>query len=225
MGNEKSVLRWGGLAGILGGVLFIVTIVILLGFVPVAPATAAGLVMRWPDVRVAVTVGDALYLVADMLWIGLFVALYRALRGSSLAPALFGSVLSLLGPVVQSVGGLPPVVFGRISDLYHASGVSPADQATLVLLWQAAQASFNETDTVAFVLWNVGYIVLGLAMFKAPAFGKRFGGASVVLGVAGVVGISLFAVDSTSFAPFGILAFIVFPIIFGWKLYSQSRKT
>lgn len=222
MDQEKSVLRWGGLAGILGGVLFILTIVILLGFVPAAPATAAGLVMRWPDVRVAVTLGDALFLVADILWITLFLALYRALRGNSLAPALVGSVLSLLGVVVQLVGGLPPVVFGRISDLYHAPGATPVDQASLVLLWQSAQAMFNETDTVGFILWNVGYIILGVAMLKAPAFGKAFGGLSVVLGVAGIVGISFFAVDSASFSPFGILAFIIFPIVFGWKVYSLS---
>jgi hypothetical protein len=60
-------------------------------------------------------------------------------------------------------------------------------------------------------------------MLRAPAFGKVFGGLSVVLGAAQVLGISFFEVDSASFAPFGILAFIIFPILFGWKLYSLSR--
>jgi hypothetical protein len=225
MSKERSVLRWGGLAGILAGISFILTIIILLGLVPAAPTTAAGLVMRWPDVRLAITLGNAIYLVADILWITLFLALYRALRGTSLAPALFGSVLGLLGVVVQAVGALPPVVFGRISDLYHAPGVTTVDQATLALLWQAAQASFNETDTVGFLFWNVGFIVIGVAMLKAPAFGKVFGTVSVVLGMAGVVGISLIAIDSVSFAPFGILAFIIFPILFGWKVYRLSRAT
>jgi hypothetical protein len=222
MDQEKSVLRLGGLAGILGGILFILTIVILLGL-PATPPNLAAMVTRWPDVRLAITVGDALFLVADILWIMLFLALYRALRGTSLAPALFGSALSLLGVVVQLAGGLPPVVFGRISDLYHASGATPVDQASLVLLWQLAQAMFNETDTVGFILWNVGYVILGLAMFKAPSFGKVFGGISAALGVADLIGISLVAVDSASFALFGILAFIIFPIVYGWKVYSLSR--
>jgi hypothetical protein len=222
MDQEKSVLQWGGLAGILGGILFILTIVILLGL-PATPPNPAALVTRWPDVRLAITVGDALFLVADILWIMLFIALYRALRGTSLAPALFGSVLSLLGVVVQLAGGLPPVVFGRISDLYHALGATPVDQASLVLLWQLAQAMFNETDTVGFILWNVGYVILGVAMLKAPSFGKVFGGISAAVGVADLIGISLFAVDSASFALFGILAFIVFPIVFGRKVYSLSR--
>jgi len=34
MSKEKRVLRWGGLAVMLGGILFIFTIVILVGFVP-----------------------------------------------------------------------------------------------------------------------------------------------------------------------------------------------
>jgi len=218
----KGILRWGGLAGIVAGISFILTIVILLAL-PAAPPNPAALVTRWPDVRLAVTLGDAIYLMADMLWIAFFLALYRALRGTSIAPALFGSALGVVGVVVQLAGGLPPVVFGRISDLYHAPGVSPVDQATLVFLWQAAQASFNETDTVGFVLWNVGFILLGVAMLEARAFGKVFGGVSVLLGTAGVVGISLLAVDSVSFAPFGILAFIIFPILFGWKVYTLSR--
>ena len=210
------------MAGILAGISFIFTIVILLGFVPPTPATSADLVKRWPDVRVAITVGDAIFLVADMLWIILFLGLYRALRGTSVASSLVGSVMGVVGVVVQLAGALPPVVFGRISDLYHAFGVSPLDQATLVLLWQAAQAMFNETDTVAFILWNVGFIILGLAMLKAPAFGKIFGGVGALLGVAGLAGISLFAIDSTSFAIFGILAFIIYPVLFGWKVYKVS---
>ena len=39
-GAERSFLRWGGLAGILGGVVFIFVPVILFGFVPQAPAGA-----------------------------------------------------------------------------------------------------------------------------------------------------------------------------------------
>lgn len=37
MGEEKSILRWGGLAGMLGGIIFILATIILLAFVPPAP--------------------------------------------------------------------------------------------------------------------------------------------------------------------------------------------
>ena len=223
MSKEKSVLRWGGLAGILGGIAFIFTIIILVGFVPATPATTEGLVSRYPDVRAAITAGEIVYLVAVILWVILFLALYRALRGSSLAPALFGSGLSLLGLVVYATGALPVVALGPISDLYHASGATSAQQATTVLLWQGIQGIFNETDTVGFAVFSIGLIILGLAMLKAPAFGKVFGGLSVVIGVAAVLGISFFAVDSSTFAIFGILALLIYPLIFGWKLYSLSK--
>lgn len=223
MGEEKSVLRWGGLAGMLGGLIFILIAVILVGFAPLFPADPEGSIMRFPEVRAAVTLGESLYLVSVILWVALLLALYRALRVTSLTPALFGSGLGLLGLVVFAAGALPNVAFAPISDLYHAPGATPEEQATLVLLWQATHGIFNELDTSGFLFMTTGFIVLGVAMLRAPAFGKSFGGVSVVLGVAGIAGISVFGVDSFSFAPFAILVFIVFPLLLGWKVYSLSR--
>ena len=223
MSKEKSVLRWGGLAGILGGIMSILFIAILVVFVPPVPANLEEVVNRFPSVRAAITLGEIIYLVAVVFFVPLFLALYRALRASSLAPALFGTGLSLLGLVMYATGALPFVVYTPISNLYHAAGATSVDQATLALLWQGIQGIFNETDTVGFTFMSVGTIVLGVAMLRTPAFGKVFGGLSVVLGVAGVVGISLFAVDSVLFSPFAILAYIIFPVVFGLKLYSLSR--
>ena len=90
---EKSVLRWGGLAGILGGIILILVFIIVAVFVGPDPADLEGFVMRFPDIRAARTVENGLFLVVLILWITLFLALYRALRGTSLAPALFGSGL------------------------------------------------------------------------------------------------------------------------------------
>ena len=41
MAEEKSVLRWGGLAGILGSITFILVFVIVFTFVLPLPAVAA----------------------------------------------------------------------------------------------------------------------------------------------------------------------------------------
>src|ERR687896_2476073 len=109
MEEEKSVLRWGGLAGILGGIVFILVFVIVIAFVGADPAQPEGEVMRFPDIRAARTVEDGLYLVVLILWIAHFLALYRALRGTSLALALFGSVLGIVGLGVLAAGALPHV--------------------------------------------------------------------------------------------------------------------
>jgi hypothetical protein len=88
MDEEKSVLRWGGLAGILGGIIFIVVFVVVIAFVGADPAEPEGEVLRFPEIRAARTVEDGLYLVVLVLWVTHFLALYRALRGMSLAPSL-----------------------------------------------------------------------------------------------------------------------------------------
>jgi len=223
MTNEKSVLRWGGLAGMMVPIFFILTAVTLLALVPQEPANPEGLVMRFPEDRAAIAVGEGFYLVAVILLVTLFLALYRVLRGTSVAPALFGSGLGFLGLAALAVGALPNIAFNPISDLYHAPGATPEEQATLVLMWQATQGIFNETDTVGFLLMATGFIVLGVAMLGSPAFGKRLGGVSVTLGVATVVGMFIFGVASDLVFPFVLIAFVVFPLLFGWKIYRLSK--
>lgn len=225
MDEEKSVLRWGGLAGILGGVLFILVFVIVGVFVGVDPAEPEGQVMRFPDIRAARTVENSLYLVVLILWVTHFLALYRALRRTSLAPALFGSVLGIVGLGVLAAGALPHVATVPISDLYHAPGATPEDQATLVLLWQATQGIFDALLIVGLFVLPIGLIALGVAMLGTPAFGKGFGGVSVVLGVVGIVAASALLVDPLAVIPaaLGIFTLIIFHLVLGWRVYSLSR--
>ena len=228
MEEEKSVLRWGGLAGILAGILFLLSIVIVAPvLLPLADDPEA-VVRSFPDIRAALTLVEGLFLVGLILWVTLFLALYRALRGTSLAPAL-GSVLGVVGLTVLAVGSLVYVALAHVSGLYHAPGATPEEQATLGLIWGSIQGVFIATDSVGLLLLPIGVTVLGVAMLGAPAFGKGFGGVSVVLGVVAVVGMSLFVVDPlTSIGVVGsflgaIVALVIFPLLLGWKLYSLSR--
>jgi len=222
--EEKSVLRWGGLAGILGGIIFILVFVVVIAFVGPDPAEPEGEVMRFPDIKAARTVEDGLYLVVLILWVAHFLALYRALRGTRLAPALFGSVLGIVGVGVLAAGALPHVATAPISDLYHAPGATTEDRAALVLMWQATEGIFDALFVVGLLLVPIGLVALGVAMLRVPAFGKGFGGVSVGLGVVGVVAASVLLVDPLSPSAFvGVLALIVFHLVLGWKLYSLSR--
>lgn len=222
--GERSVLRWGGLAGILGGVLFIVVFVFVGVFVGADPVESEGPIMRFPDVRAARTVENSLYLAVLILWVTHYLALYRALRATSLAPALFGSVLGILGLVVLAAGALPHVSAVPIADLYHAPGATPADQATLVLLWRATQGILNELLVVGLVLLPIGLIPLGVAMLGTPAFGRGFGALSVALGVIGVGAATVLLIDPLSLiAVVGFFALIAFHLVLGWKVYRLSR--
>ena len=226
MEQEKSVLRWGGLAGMLGGILFILTWVVLIAG-PVGmedPADLAGWVTRFPDIRAARIVENGIYLVALILEVALFLALYRALRRTSLAPALFGSVVGILGLAAMVVSTTPHIAHAPLSDLYHAPGATPGDQATLALLWQATRGIFNAMLYVGFFVVPIGLIILGVGMLGAPAFGKGFGGVSVVLGVVGLVAAVLQMVDPSSTIGAGsYFACLIFYFVLGWKVYSLSR--
>ena len=224
--QEKSVLRWGGLAGLLGGILFMAVFAIV-GFGPVGmePVEPAGDVMRFPEIRTARIVENGLYLTVLVLWVIPFLALYRALRGTSLAPALFGSALGILGLVMLAAGALPHVTTDPIADLYHAPGATPEDQATLVLLQQATQGIFDALLITGLFILPIGLIALGIAMLGAPDFGKGFGGVSVALGVAGSVAACVLLVDPASpIAVVGVFALIVFHLVLGRKVYSLSRS-
>jgi hypothetical protein len=220
MAQEKSVLQWGGLAGVLGGIILILVFVIVGVFAGMEPVG----VMRYPDVKMTLKVADSLYLVALILWVTHFLALYRALRETSLTPALFGSVLAILGLVVLAVDSLHHPWQARISDLYHAPGATPADQATLVLLWQATQGIFSAFLATGLLLLPIGVIALGAAMLGAPAFGKGLGWMTVTIGVVGLVATTVFHVDPPSpVIAVGLLGLIVFHLVLGWKVYRLSR--
>ncbi len=221
--KERSFLRLGGLAGILAGVIFLLTIFTLIAFGPSTTASFAARVMNFPNVRTGLAAGNTLYFFVSVGLVGLALGIYRALSGKSPALALFGTVLYLLGIGVTFVEDTTQVAFDPISTLYNAPGATPADQHTLTLLWQATQGMFNEFDVAATLLLSTALIVLGVVMFRSAAFGKVFGALSIAIGAAQLVGITLLSTNSASYAPFALLAFLVFPLVFGLKLFRLSR--
>jgi hypothetical protein len=221
--HEATVLRWGGLAGIVGSALFLLVFVIVGVFVGSDPEPE-GAVMRFPDIRMARTVENGLYLLVLSLWAVHFLALFRTLQGTSLAAAMFGSALGILGLAVLAVGAIPHAASVPISDLYHAPGTSPEDQATLVLVWQATYGIFNALLVTGLVIMPLSLFILGVGMLDAPAFGKGHGWATVILGVVGAAAAVALLVNPQSFiAVVGILALIAFHLIMGWKVYRLSR--
>ena len=228
MEQENNVLRWGGLAGMLGGMLFILTFVLAIAG-PVGmedPADLAGWITRFPNIKAARIAENVIYLVALMLEVPLFLALYRALRRTNLAPALFGSTLGILGLAAMMVSSIPHVAHAPLSDLYHTPGVTSADQATIALLWKAIWGMIDVQLYVGFFVVSTALIVLGAGMIGSPAFGKGFGGVALLLGGTGLVMAVLQIVDPASMIGAGsYFASIIFYFILGWKLFNLSRTS
>ncbi|HTP54911.1 MAG TPA: DUF4386 family protein [Thermoplasmata archaeon] len=222
--EETAVVRWGGVSGLLGGIVFVASIVYQVVFIGTGTtAEGSGPIMRFPGLHDQIIVGQTLFLVGTILMVPLFLALYRSLRRSSLAPALFGFALSFLGLAVLAVESEPNVAMAQISAQYHAAGATLAQQDAAVIAWQATQGMFNEFDTCAYIFLSVGFILLGLAMTRASAFGKGLGGVTAVIGVVGLAGVAAVPVTSAIFAIPAALTFVVFPFLLGWKVYGLSK--
>lgn len=222
--QEKSVLRWGGLAGMLGGILFIIVFAVVFTFVGEDPVELEEWITRFPDIKAARTVENGLYLLLLILWVPHFLALYYALKETRLAPALFGSVLGILGLTVLAAGALIHVATDPLSDIYHAPGATVADQAALALMWQATWGIFDALLFAGLTIVSVGLTILGVAMFGSPAFGKGFAWFSLVIGVIGVVAAVVLLIDPDSLiAVFNVFGLIIFHLVMGWKSYSLSR--
>ena len=228
MEQENNVLRWGGLAGMLGGILFISTFVLAIAG-PVGmedPVDLAGWVTRFPEIKAARIAENLIYLMALILEVPLFLALYRALRRTRLTAALFGSVLGIVGLVAMMLSATPHVAHAPLSELYHTPGVTPADQATIALMWQAIWGMIDVTTYIGFFIVSISLIVLGAGMIGSLAFGKGFGVVALLLGVAGLVMAILQIIDPASMIGAGsYFAQIIFYFILGWKLFNLSRAS
>ena len=224
MGEDKSVLKWGGLGGLLAGVLFLVGIILGVALAGPDPISAEEQIVQYPERGAGPRAFASLAMVAVILLVGFFLALYRALRRPSLATALFGSVLAVLGLVFLAFSAANTLVtYPFLSGLYHAPGATPEDQVTLVLLWRYTfEGIFRAAFFAQSLFVSIGVIALGVAMLRSPDFGKGFGGVSVVLGVAGVAGGVLSRIVSGAEFLY-IIAFLIFPLLFGWKVYNMSR--
>lgn len=236
MSEETSILKWAGIAGIAGVVSNVLSLTINATLVPIFVSTQSGCgapcnvdasLSGFPGVKASVVAANAFYFLSIVLFAILILGSFRVLRvGGSLGPALFGAGLCLMGLVLLGAGALPSVAFAHLSEVYHATGTTSQDQATLVLVSHGVQAIFNATDTVGGYLLAAGLMMFGAAMFQNSGFGKRLGAATIVLSALAVAGISLVSValDNPN-DPFFVVLVLVLPLVLGVKVYSLSRVT
>lgn len=182
--------------------------------------------MRFPDIRAARTVENSLYLGVLLLWVIHCLALYRGLRRTSPTPALFGTALSILGLVVLAAGALPHVATAPLSDLYHAAGATPQDQATLVLVWHGIHAMFDALLFTGLAIVPLGLIPLGAAMLRAPGYGKPMGRTTIALGAATLAAATAVLVGGSAImAGVGVLGLTGFHLTLGWRTHRLAGTT
>jgi hypothetical protein len=224
--QEKSVLRWGGLAGILGGIILILSMVVVVVFIPADPPSFTELVARFPGVQMIRVVENVLYLLGLVLGIPLILALFWSLRKTCLAPALFGCALGIVGLIGMIVSATPHVAHSPLSEIYHMPGTTPEAQETLGLIWQATWGVMDAPLYVGFFVGMLGFTLLGVAMFGSPAFGKGLRWVSVVIGAAGLAAAFLQLVTPASdVGAVSFFAYIIFYFLLGIKIYRLTKSS
>ena len=209
---EKSVLRVGGWAGLLAGVL------IVIGLIPFFAITTPILefeqtLATYPEFRTLLAVGVDLTIVASLLSLPFLAALYVSLKEPSRVFARIGlgsGVLGLVIYIVFLVGFLLALEF--FSGLYAGAAVS--DRPVVVATYTAMATLFLAAAAAGFLLIGLSFVAFGLAMRGSPDFGNGLAWLSVVLGI--VAGLLLLLAV-------GIFALLVFVLVFGWKVYSLSK--
>ncbi len=237
MEEHKSVLRLGGIGGLLAGVLFVLGLAIDLSSRPPFVSFEQSL-ERFPEWIVAHIVGFGLLLAAVILATALLLALYRALRGTTLALALYGGVLGVLGLIMFAFLFAHDItVLPAVSDLY-ADATTDAERMTIIHLYVVgSRVPGLALGLVASVLVSVSFISLGAAMMGNPEFGKGLGGVTVAFGVVALgaqisLRVAFTSVAGETAAASGALAaagavplilLVAFLLLFGWKAFSMSR--
>ena len=222
--QEKSVLRWGGLAGILGGIIFILSMIVAVGFVPADPPTLTGLVARFPDVQMLRVAENVLYLLGLVSGIPLVLALFMSLRKNSLAPALFGSALSIVGLIAMIAFATPHVAHSPLSEIYHTSGTTLEMQETLGLIWQGTWGVTDAPLYVGFFVGMLGFTLLGVAMFRSPDYGKGLRWVSIVISMMGLAAALLQLITPASdIGAVSFFAYITFYFMLGTKIKRLSK--
>jgi hypothetical protein len=223
--QKQMLLQAGGLAGLLGSVIFIIVFVIVGVFVGEDPVELHAFVTRFPDIRTARIFENSLYLLVLILWIPHALALYHALKSKALASALFGASIGIAGFVVMAVGALPHIATSPLSDLYHASGATLEDQTTIALMWQATWAIFDAILIAGLAFMPIALLSFGIAMLRHPDFGGLHSWLSIILGVLGFGAISVSIVNPDSpIASIIVFSLIIFHFAVGWKLFRLSRR-
>jgi len=222
--QEKSVLRWGGLAGIFSGIIFALVMVFVAVVIGDDPADLKEVVARFPEIHILRVIENGVYLVALLLAILLLLTLFWALRKDSLAPALFGSTLGIVGLVSMAISSTPHVAHYPLSELFQATGATLEAQEAIALMWQGTWGMFDAPLYVGFFVVPLGLILLGVAMLGASNFGKGLAWMSVIIGLVAFVTSILQMIDPAS--DVGALSYllpIIFYFVLGIKVYRLSK--
>jgi hypothetical protein len=220
---DPQLCRWGGIAGLAGVVLLVGTVVVV-GAFGLPDASDVETLRDFGDIETGRIFEHFSYLGALVMF-----ALHVAVLNRLLAPAhppaaLFGAVVAEFGLVIMAAGSMLHVSTSPLSELSRDPSTPDEDQASIEYAWHGAQSVFDTLLATGLLLVPIGIVLFGLAMLRAPQFGRRLAWLAIVAGALGLFGAVIEAVDrSLEVSAVAVLAIAVFHLSTGWRTLHLAR--
>ncbi|MEL7209965.1 MAG: hypothetical protein AAGK32_17315 [Actinomycetota bacterium] len=219
----SQLVRWGGVAGVVGFGLLLGS-VIAVGAFGLPDASDVETLTDFPDLETGRIVEHFLYLGAVVAFALHLSVLQRLLAPDHPPAALFGAVTAGFGYVIMAGSAVLHVSTSPLSELYLEPDATTGDRAAIEYSWSGAQSVFDTMLTTGVLLVSVGIVFLGLAMQSGSTFGSRLTALTLGLGVVGTAGAVVAVIDPGSMLlALSVLAVAVFAASTGWRMRSDTR--
>lgn len=221
---DQQLCRWGGIAGIAGGILLIGSGVVV-SVLGLPDASDLETLTDFADIESGRIAEHFLYLGALVLFALHIVVLHRMLRTAHQAAALFGAAVAEMGLIIMAASSMLHVSTSPLADLYTEPGTSPEDLRSIEYAWYGAQSVWDTMLATGVLLVPIGIVLLGVAMRSAPEFGTRLTMLAVVLGALGIIGATIaVVVPGSMFSALSVLAIVVFHLTTGWRTLQLGNE-
>ena len=212
---DTSVLRVGGWAGILAGIMLILSLITF--FLQIPPPGLEQALTSFLENRTLTIVTTHLFSVALLLVLPFLAALYGSLKEPSRVFARIGLGSGVLAAVITIVA-IQGILFAlnAFAELY-ADAAAP-DRPVVVAIYGATLSLFQAGSTAGFLFTGLAFVAFGLAMRGSPNFPEGLAWSSVVLGI--LIVLFTFLV----LTPLAIIAVVVLVLGGGWKVYGLSKS-
>ena len=216
MRPDRQLYRWGGIAGLVGGILLLGAGLVV-GLLGLPDASDPETLTDFANIESGRIAEHFLYLGALMLFALHVSVLHRLLTPAHQAAALFGTVMAGFGLVMMAASSLLHVATSPLADLYTAAETPPEDLAAIEYAWHGAQSVFDTLLATGVLLVPIGIVFFGLAMRSAPAFGSLSTALAIGLGTIGTICAAIAIVDPGSMlSAVSVLAIVIFHVSVGW---------
>lgn len=220
MVEDKRLLAFGGLSGILSGALTGIIFGIVVVAFPQSPSlTGESLVNQFAESGALFSTVLQILAVAFLLFILFIFALVRSLRRAAPSTALLGGVFAILCASLAVIFFFAADAVGSGLASLAAEATAPEETAIILVAAETAVQIFLGVLTAAILFLGVGLLFLGYSMLSAPDFQASLGWFSLSLGIVGfglvfIPGVQIFI----AFFPW-----LAFSLVLGGKVYGLSK--